>query len=69
MIDPRQILFGPPGLQKGTFQLFAGLHLVLAAVVLLLLTHDMYWWGLLALGAFVGCAGGFKLSDPEGKGR
>jgi len=67
MIDPRQILFGGPPLQKGTIQLFIGLHLVLAAVILLLLTHEGYWWALLALGAVVGSAGGFKVSAPEHK--
>jgi hypothetical protein len=67
MIDPRQILFGGPPLQKGTIQLFLGLHLLLAGVVLLLLTHEDYWWALLAFGAFVGCGGGFKVSAPERK--
>jgi hypothetical protein len=67
MIDPRQILFGSPPLQKGTIQIFVGLHLLLAAVVLLLVTHQDYWWSLLALGAIVGCAGGFKVSAPEHK--
>jgi hypothetical protein len=67
MIDPRQILFGGPPLQKGTVQIFIGLHLLLAGVLLILLTHEDYWWALVALAAAVGCSGGFKVSAPEHK--
>jgi hypothetical protein len=66
MIDPREILFGKPALQKGTVLLFLGLHLILGGVVGLLLTHVDLFWALIALGAAVGCMGSFKLSDPTG---
>ncbi len=66
MIDPRHILFGKPALQKGTVQLFIGLHLLLAGVIGLLLTHEDFLWALVALGAAVACIGSFKLSDPTG---
>ncbi len=64
MIDPRHILFGKPALQKGTVQLFIGLHVLLAGILGLLLTHEDLAWAVVALGAAIGCAGGFKLSDP-----
>ena len=67
MIDPREILFGKPDLQKGTPRLFIGLFLLLGGVLALLLTHEGYWWALVALGVAVGCSGGFLVSDPTGK--
>jgi hypothetical protein len=67
MIDPRHILFGDPPLQKGTIQLFAGLTILLAGIVTLLLTRENYGWAVVVLGAAVGCSGGFKVSRPEGK--
>jgi hypothetical protein len=67
MIDLRHILFGQPALQKGTLLIFLGLFVLFPGVMLLLLTHADYCWGLIVLGAFIGCAGGFRLSQPEGK--
>ena len=68
MIDPRQILFGPPALGKGTPLIFLGLLLLLAGVVSLLLTHEDICWAGIALGAIVGSMGAFKVSDPSGSG-
>ena len=67
MINPREILLGPPALNQGTVRLFAGLLLLLAGVLALLLTHEDYFWALVALGVVVGCMGAFKISDPTGK--
>ncbi len=68
MIDPREILFGKPALQKGTVQIFIGLLLLLLGVIGALITHVDYFWAAIALGAAVGCMGAFKVSDPTGSG-
>ena len=55
MINLKETLLGGKPLQKGTFQIFVGLHLLLAGIILLKVTHQEYWWALMVLG--VGVAG------------
>ena len=62
MINLKETLLGGKPIQAGTLQLFVGLHMILAGVLLLKLTHQDYWWAVTALGAALGARGGIAVS-------
>jgi hypothetical protein len=68
MFNPKDLgLFSSPAMQKSTIRLVLGLHVVLAGIIWLLLSHEDYSWAIIVLGVLIGFSGGFKLSAPEGK--
>ena len=50
-------------MQRGSAAIFLGLGLIILGILALKLTDQNYWWGLIALGAAVGCVGGISVSQ------
>jgi hypothetical protein len=68
MMTPKDLgLFSGPAMQKSTFRLILGIHVLLAGIIWLLLSHEDYSWAIIVGGAVIGFSGAFKVSAPEGK--
>jgi hypothetical protein len=67
MINLKETLLGGKPIQKGTFHIFAGLHVILAGVLLMKMTHMDLFWAVTALGAIVAGRGAIAVSQSGEK--
>jgi quinol-cytochrome oxidoreductase complex cytochrome b subunit len=63
MINLKETLLGGKPIQNGTLHIFAGLHVILAGVLLMKMTHMDLFWGVIALGAVVAIRGAIAVSQ------
>jgi hypothetical protein len=63
----KEFMAGRPPLQKGSAQVFLGLTMLVGGIVLLMVTHQNYWWAAFFLGVAVASKGGIEVSRIPGE--
>ena len=63
MINLKETLLGGKPIQKGTFLVFAGLHVLLAGVLLMKVMHMDLFWAVIAFGAILAIYGAITVSQ------
>jgi hypothetical protein len=54
-------------MHRGSVQIFLGMFLILAGIVMIKMTDQNMWWALIVLGAIVGSKGGIEVSRLAGE--